>query len=62
MLEPHTYLAMPKNLVVYDFDNSFTDQDTTCWVFEVLDTKLRRLIEEREYDPNQTYGTIPDLT
>lgn len=31
-----------KNLIVFDFDWSFVDQDTDRWVLEVLSTKARR--------------------
>jgi pyridoxal phosphate phosphatase PHOSPHO2 len=34
-----------KQLVVFDFDWSFVDQDTDRWVFEVLSTKLRRKLQ-----------------
>lgn len=40
--------TMPKNLVVFDFDWSFVDQDTDRWVFEVLDTSLRRKLQQRK--------------
>ncbi|WVN86475.1 uncharacterized protein L203_101639 [Cryptococcus depauperatus CBS 7841] len=39
---------MSKQLVVFDFDWSFVDQDTDRWVFEVLSTELRRLMYTRE--------------
>jgi hypothetical protein len=39
---------MPKQLVVFDFDWSFVDQDTDRWVFEVLSTELRRLLQKRK--------------
>jgi pyridoxal phosphate phosphatase PHOSPHO2 len=39
---------MPKQLVVFDFDWSFVDQDTDRWVFEVLSTDLRRLLQTRK--------------
>ncbi|GFZ48777.1 hypothetical protein JCM24511_06526 [Saitozyma sp. JCM 24511] len=39
---------MPKQLVVFDFDWSFVDQDTDRWVFEVLSTELRRLLQRRK--------------
>ncbi|KAJ9111438.1 hypothetical protein QFC19_001207 [Naganishia cerealis] len=34
-----------KQLIVFDFDWSFVDQDTDRWVFEVLSTKLRRKLQ-----------------
>ncbi|WWC91767.1 uncharacterized protein L201_006714 [Kwoniella dendrophila CBS 6074] len=37
-----------KQLVVFDFDWSFVDQDTDRWVFEVLSTELRRLLQTRK--------------
>lgn len=37
-----------KQLIVFDFDWSFVDQDTDRWVFEVLSTKLRRLLQSRK--------------
>jgi len=38
----------PKNLVIFDFDWSMTDQDTDRWVFEVLAPKIRREMENVE--------------
>ncbi|KAF8520412.1 phosphatase phospho-type [Hysterangium stoloniferum] len=37
-----------KQLVVFDFDWSFVDQDTDRWVCEVLSTSLRRQMEDLE--------------
>ena len=37
-----------KQLVVFDFDWSFVDQDTDRWVFEVLSTELRRKLQSRK--------------
>nr|WRH23626.1 NAD binding domain [Naematelia aurantialba] len=37
-----------KQLVVFDFDWSFVDQDTDRWVFEVLSTPHRRLLQDRK--------------
>lgn len=34
-----------KQLVVFDFDWSFVDQDTDRFVLEVLSTKLRRKLQ-----------------
>jgi len=55
---------MGKTLIVYDFDWSFVDQDTDRWVFEVLSTPLRRLLQTRKsggldaaYDPRVWLGT-----
>jgi pyridoxal phosphate phosphatase PHOSPHO2 len=31
-----------KDLIVFDFDWSFVDQDTDRWVLEILSTKARR--------------------
>lgn len=39
---------MSKQLIVFDFDWSFVDQDTDRWVFEVLSTELRRLLQSRK--------------
>lgn len=44
---------MPKNLIVFDFDWSFVDQDTDRWVFEVLSTKLRRALQQRKTNGSQ---------
>lgn len=49
---------MPKNLVVFDFDWSFVDQDTDRWVFEVLDTGLRRKLQDRKSAGSQC---MPDV-
>ncbi|EJT48444.1 hypothetical protein A1Q1_02576 [Trichosporon asahii var. asahii CBS 2479] len=49
---------MVKNLVVFDFDWSFVDQDTDRWVFEVLDTKLRRKLQDRKSAGSQC---MPDV-
>jgi hypothetical protein len=39
-------IKMPgKQLVVFDFDWSFVDQDTDRFVLEVLSTKLRRKLQ-----------------
>ena len=45
--------AATRTLVVYDFDWSFVDQDTDRWVFEVLSTKLRRLLQDRKSGGSQ---------
>ncbi len=37
-----------KQLIVFDFDWSFVDQDTDRWVFEVLSTELRRKLQDRK--------------
>lgn len=37
--------AMSRQLVVFDFDWSFVDQDTDRWVLEVLSTRLRRKLQ-----------------
>jgi hypothetical protein len=39
---------MGEQLVVFDFDWSFVDQDTDRWVFEVLSTPLRRKLQDRK--------------
>jgi hypothetical protein len=39
---------MGRNLIVFDFDWSFVDQDTDRWVFEVLSTPLRRRLQDRK--------------
>jgi pyridoxal phosphate phosphatase PHOSPHO2 len=56
---------MTKNLVVFDFDWSFVDQDTDRWVFEVLDTKLRRLLQDRKTAGGSVLGMgsqcMPDV-
>ncbi|ORX40538.1 phosphatase phospho-type [Kockovaella imperatae] len=57
---------MGKTLVVFDFDWSFVDQDTDRWVFEVLSTKLRRLLETRksagsQCTPDVVNDTMGDL-
>lgn len=46
-------LEMGRNLVVFDFDWSFVDQDTDRWVFEVLSTKLRRTLQTRKSGGSQ---------
>ena len=53
LLRPNASAAMGKTLVVFDFDWSFVDQDTDRWVFEVLSTKLRRLLEGRKEGGSQ---------
>ena len=45
---PDTLRNMGKTLIVFDFDWSFVDQDTDRWVFEVLSTPLRRLLQTRK--------------
>jgi pyridoxal phosphate phosphatase PHOSPHO2 len=45
--------AATRTLVVYDFDWSFVDQDTDRWVFEVLSTELRRLLQDRKSGGSQ---------
>lgn len=39
---------MSKQLIVFDFDWSFVDQDTDRWVFEYLSTPLRRRLQDRK--------------
>ncbi|BEJ17947.1 hypothetical protein CspHIS471_0702240 [Cutaneotrichosporon sp. HIS471] len=53
---------MPKNLVVFDFDWSFVDQDTDRWVFEVLDTNLRRTLQDRKSAGSQCMPDVVDQT
>ncbi|WRT70163.1 uncharacterized protein IL334_007157 [Kwoniella shivajii] len=57
-----------KQLVVFDFDWSFVDQDTDRWVFEVLSTELRRLLQDRKSSgtgmqctPDVVNDTMKDL-
>jgi len=45
--------TMGKTLIVFDFDWSFVDQDTDRWVFEVLSTPLRRLLQTRKSGGSQ---------
>jgi len=46
---PDGYSTMSqKQLIVFDFDWSFVDQDTDRWVFEVLSTELRRKLQDRK--------------
>ncbi|WWC64507.1 uncharacterized protein I303_107117 [Kwoniella dejecticola CBS 10117] len=59
---------MVKQLVVFDFDWSFVDQDTDRWVFEVLSTELRRLLQSRksagsgmQCTPDVVNDTMKDL-
>lgn len=63
-------MAATRTLVVYDFDWSFVDQDTDRWVFEVLSTKLRRLLQDRKSGGSQCmpdtvyvlrFGPVPQL-
>ncbi|WWC94946.1 hypothetical protein V866_001798 [Kwoniella sp. B9012] len=57
-----------KQLLVFDFDWSFVDQDTDRWVFEVLSTELRRLLQTRksagtgmQCTPDVVNDTMKDL-
>ncbi|WWD19695.1 hypothetical protein CI109_104159 [Kwoniella shandongensis] len=57
-----------KQLIVFDFDWSFVDQDTDRWVFEVLSTELRRLLQVRKSSgtgmqctPDVVNDTMKDL-
>ncbi|KAE8539463.1 hypothetical protein D1P53_004564 [Cryptococcus gattii VGV] len=59
---------MSKQLIVFDFDWSFVDQDTDRWVFEVLSTELRRLLQSRksagtgmQCTPDVVNDTMKDL-
>lgn len=38
-------MSTPKQLIVFDFDWSFVDQDTDRYVLEVLSTRLRRKLQ-----------------
>ncbi|TFK73909.1 hypothetical protein BDN72DRAFT_834235 [Pluteus cervinus] len=44
----------PKNLVVYDFDWSMSDQDTDRWIFEVNAPDIRRKMEDLEREVQWT--------
>jgi pyridoxal phosphate phosphatase PHOSPHO2 len=46
-------MTSSKNLIVFDFDWSFVDQDTDRWVFEVLSTELRRSLQTRKSGGSQ---------
>jgi len=50
-----------KQLIVFDFDWSFVDQDTDRWVFEVLSTKLRRRLQSRKVSENTGVQCTPDV-
>ncbi|RXK35649.1 pyridoxal phosphate phosphatase phospho2 [Tremella mesenterica] len=50
-----------KQLIVFDFDWSFVDQDTDRWVFEVLSTELRRKLQERKSSQNTGIQCTPDV-
>ena len=52
---------MPKQLVVFDFDWSFVDQDTDRWVFEVLSTELRRKLQDRKSGQKTGIQCTPDV-
>lgn len=52
---------MGKQLIVFDFDWSFVDQDTDRWVFEVLSTELRRLLQERKKGQGTGIQCTPDV-
>jgi pyridoxal phosphate phosphatase PHOSPHO2 len=52
---------MGKQLVVFDFDWSFVDQDTDRWVFEVLSTELRRLLQDRKKGQGTGIQCTPDV-
>lgn len=53
--------TMGKQLVVFDFDWSFVDQDTDRWVFEVLSTELRRLLQDRKKGQGTGIQCTPDV-
>ncbi|KAI9634169.1 phosphatase phospho-type [Dioszegia hungarica] len=53
---------MPRNLVVFDFDWSFVDQDTDRWVFEVLSTPLRRVLQTRKSGGSQCTPDVVNET
>jgi hypothetical protein len=57
----HTDNSMGKQLVVFDFDWSFVDQDTDRWVFEVLSTELRRLLQDRKKGQGTGIQCTPDV-
>jgi len=60
----HTFTQldnMGKQLVVFDFDWSFVDQDTDRWVFEVLSTELRRLLQDRKKGQGTGIQCTPDV-
>ncbi|KAK8853277.1 hypothetical protein IAR55_003981 [Kwoniella newhampshirensis] len=50
-----------KQLIVFDFDWSFVDQDTDRWVFEVLSTELRRLLQTRKAGDGTGMQCTPDV-
>ncbi|WVR07624.1 hypothetical protein IAU60_004666 [Kwoniella sp. DSM 27419] len=50
-----------KQLIVFDFDWSFVDQDTDRWVFEVLSTELRRLLQDRKAAGKTGMQCMPDV-
>lgn len=52
---------MSKTLIVFDFDWSFVDQDTDRWVFEVLSTKHRRLLQDRKKGSGTGIQCTPDV-
>ncbi|KAL7410135.1 phosphatase phospho-type [Mrakia frigida] len=49
---------IPKQLVVYDFDWSFVDQDTDRWILEVLSTPLRRELQTLNEEGKMQYTDI----
>ncbi|ODN73247.1 hypothetical protein L202_07800 [Cryptococcus amylolentus CBS 6039] len=53
---------MSKQLIVFDFDWSFVDQDTDRWVFEVLSTELRRLLQTRKSGGSQCTPDVVNET
>ncbi|KAK4689605.1 hypothetical protein P7C73_g510, partial [Tremellales sp. Uapishka_1] len=53
---------MGKQLIVFDFDWSFVDQDTDRWVFEVLSTELRRKLQDRKSGGSQCTPDVVDQT
>jgi len=59
--EPLHSATMGKQLVVFDFDWSFVDQDTDRWVFEVLSTELRRLLQDRKKGQGTGIQCTPDV-
>jgi pyridoxal phosphate phosphatase PHOSPHO2 len=46
MPSPTPFKPVKTQLLISDFDESFSDADTDRWVFEVLSPKLRRKFEE----------------
>lgn len=46
MPAPEKFPAAKRQLLISDFDESFSDADTDRWVFEVLSPRLRRKFED----------------